>query len=176
MGRLIERTRNRGIVGRSGTWKQLGVSVAGIVWFSSLCGQILWNGLGLLITDDDVPWLDHEALSVSPTIACFRTLLSTFAMPRSCSVLTNTRARPVLILGLLSLWWHPKLQEKLERKQGRVCGLAEYYKIQIISLVVRAAGSYWISTSGQFADSARLRGVHLFLGMLTILVNMIVQS
>lgn len=171
MGRLIERTRNRGIVRRSGEWKRWLVMLGGIAWLSSILGLLLWNGLGLLTTDDEVPWLDQEGLSVSSASACYRIFLFSLEAPRSCSLLANETARFALIVGLLSLWWHPRLQEKLERKQGRVCGLAEYYKIQITSLIVRGALWYWSSTSSQSADSGKLRGVHFFSGMLTVLVS-----
>lgn len=154
-----------------GSWKRLIVSTGGFLWFLSIAGQLLWNGIGLLGPTDNYHFND-ERLSISDIGACYQSLLLPSGSSQNCSPLANVLARYVLLLGLFSAWWHPMIKRRLDRRQGQLVGLSDYYKMQATSLIIRGVASYWISTSGQASDPEKLRGVHLFLGISTILVSL----
>ncbi|KAL9124263.1 MAG: hypothetical protein Q9217_006392 [Psora testacea] len=67
-----------------------------------------------------------------------------------------------LCMGLLSIWWHPKLRQKVEKRYGKLAGLSDYYKMQVLTLAVQCLAWYWITRTG-LPDARLDRAVHLFM-------------
>lgn len=134
----------------------------------SIAGQVAWDGLTLLSYGQGYGELIDEDVASGST--CLDEAMRGFALPPDCTTLGNLVAPYALLLGILSFWWNPKLQEKLNRTGGRIVGKSEYYKLQAIFLVARClAWVYLVELPGQEAASQATKGVHgalLFFGAL----------
>lgn len=150
------------------TWKRLAVSTGAIGWYTSLAGQVLWDLGGALaneredgLRDDDasssiLPCLARSWISRQPTVACYQQF--------------DALAGLALGLGFLSIWWNPRFKEKLDRGGGRILGLSEYYKIQMIFLVIRCVSWAVFTRSLYDLDASTRRAMHSFLIMFSMIV------
>lgn len=169
--------RSKGSSDRGGyrrwTWKRLALSIGSVAWHTSIAGQILWNLGGALTTvegderEDD--GLSGDASSFIPT--CLARSWSSGRTSFVCSRQLDAMAGLALGLGLLSVWWNPRFQERLDRGSGRLLGLTEYYKLQIIFLVLRV-GSYVALTRSPIYDfdAQTMRAMHTFMTIFTLIV------
>lgn len=74
-----------------------------------------------------------------------------------------------LLLGVVSSWWNPVLQETLRRKGGRAVGTAEFYKLQGILLIVRCVT--WRYLPGAELSEQMVKAAHLSLLVLALIVS-----
>ncbi|KAL6714945.1 hypothetical protein ACLMJK_007205 [Lecanora helva] len=162
--RLMERTRGGG-VSRSDTtrWKCLLVFLGGTTWSLSIAGQIVWDGVALLSQENHSGVsLDAEVPSIQS--ACLHQVMRGSALPSDCASLMNTLARFALLLGLISFWWNPKLQERLTKAGGRILGKSEYYKLQAVLLAARCLSYvYTMDMPREASTSQAVKGIHLAL-------------
>ena len=146
-------------------WQRLFVFLGGLLWSLSIAGQLAWDGFNLVpnpgageLTDEDV------TLSVS---RCLQGIVQGAPPFPTCSGLADSLAGVALALGVVSVWWNPRLQEKLTRVGGRITGKAEFYKLQAILLAARSLAFWWISNDE--SNPLMTKGVHgsmLFFGIL----------
>ena len=167
--RMMERTRGGKVARGQSGWKSVLVFLGGVAWCLSIAGQATWDVVALLWSELDHGDLVDEDLSLSNS-ECIRRAMRGSALSAGCNVLVDPVARFALVLGLLSFWWNPKLQERLSRPGGRMVGLTEYYKLQAILLIARCLA--WIYLTGIPNDkltSQTIKGIHgalLFFGAL----------
>ena len=171
--RMMERSRAIGGYQGAWSWKILLVSAGALCWYTSQVGQLLWNAKGAFATNHET-FLAEE----SPDLlsACLWKL-DQFSDTRACSELYNSIAGIALDLGLLSIWWNPRLSDKIRRESGRILGLQEYYKLQIIFLLVRFFSSTVLIRSPFYGlDVQMTKAGHSFMLIFTILVSSTIQS
>lgn len=138
-------------------------------YWTSIAGQLCWDAWSALATEE----LHYSrALSSSPTVSAWiqRIAQNPFA-PSSRAIDLAPYARLSLVAGILTLWYNPKLRLKVEGRGGRFVGLGEYYKVQLIVMVVRCA--FWAmlkdpASSG--LEPALPPALHLFMILFTVLV------
>ncbi|KAL4881458.1 Ima1 N-terminal domain-containing protein [Aspergillus karnatakaensis] len=154
---------------RRWNWRSLLVLAGAVSYWASVVGQIAWNMTGALSVDE--PFLDTGTPLLSRSaMSLFQQTAHTFRLPSYCDIDLAPYAGLSLVAGILSLWWNPKLRLKVEGRGGRFLGLGEYYKAQLIILVVRCA--FWAvlkdpSSSG--LDANLPPALHLFMAVFTIL-------
>ena len=152
-------------------WKLAAVAVGGIAWHLSLLGQFSWHLLNAATTCHVEDGLQDAETTVS-FINCLRQNLQNSHVPSTCSQVYSSGAGYMLYLGLVSVWWNPRLDKIVNPRPDRIIGMSEYYKLQIIFLVVRFAGwgvLVWNLSSD--SDTQTAKGVHTFLLVFIILVS-----
>ncbi|KAL3463204.1 Ima1 N-terminal domain-containing protein [Aspergillus heterothallicus] len=154
---------------RQWNWRSLLVLVGALCYWISITGQLAWDLTSALTIDESLSVADGISMtySVGP---CFSNLLQTYRLPRHCVVDMVPHAGFALVAGILSLWWNPKLRLKVEGRGGRFMGLGEYYKVQLIVMVVRCA--FWAvlsdpSSSG--LDPTLPPALHSFMVLFTVI-------
>lgn len=158
--RMMDRTRGYGIQYRDTSWASPLVSLAGIGWFLSLAGQILWDGLSLFESTEESHGLRDVQDSASGS-TCLQQVMRGSGSISGCSELLYSAVGLALLLGVLSSWWNPVLQETVRRKGGRAVGTAEYYQLQGILLTVRCAT--WWYLPGSALSVEMTKAAHLSL-------------
>ncbi|KAL4781879.1 Ima1 N-terminal domain-containing protein [Aspergillus varians] len=154
---------------RQWNWRSLLVFAGAICYWASISGQLVWDMTSVLPADeplrdlDDLPAFFSIASSIHETLHAYR-------LPSHCPIDLEPYAGLCIVAGILSLWWNPKLRLKVEGRGGRFMGLGEYYKVQLIVIVVRSA--FWAvlrdpSSSG--LDATLPPALHLFMILFTIL-------
>lgn len=77
-----------------------------------------------------------------------------------------------LILGAFALWWNPKLRLKVEGHHGRLIGLREYYRIQIVALMVRFMAWAGLQDPAITGLHPHLNpSIHAFVAIFTLIVS-----
>lgn len=168
---MMERSKGGDRSYRRWTWKRLALSIGSVAWHMSIAGQVLWNLGGALTVKGGKreDGLSSDASSFIPT--CFARSWNSGQTTFVCSQAFDTMAGLALGLGLLSIWWNPRFQETLERGRGRILGLTEYYKLQVIFLVLRVGSYVALSRSPIYDFDARtMRAMHSFMIIFTLIV------
>ncbi|KAK1138753.1 hypothetical protein N8T08_002018 [Aspergillus melleus] len=172
--RMMERSKEGRAArqARNWNWRSLLVFAGAIGSWTSIAGQLSWDLWSALAVADDDSLRDPDAFGQpSPSIvSCASQALWTRQLPSDCMVDLAPYAGLSLIAGILSLWYNPKLRLKVEGRGGRFVGLGEYYKVQLIVMVVRCV--FWgvlrdPSSSG--LDPSLPSALHWFMILFTVL-------
>ena len=135
------------------------------MWALSWAGQIAWDLLGLMAI--------HAGLKIGPLIqqtllGALRQLVLDREISPNLNDLVPPMARYALLLGIFSVWWNPRLKEKMKRKGARMVGIGDYYVQQLIFLAVRGAVLYWITSQTNIEQEQAL---HLFMLFFSLAVS-----
>ncbi|OJD11422.1 hypothetical protein AJ78_07805 [Emergomyces pasteurianus Ep9510] len=136
--RMMENSRdgrhNRRAHGWS--WRSMLVFAGAVCFWVSVAGQLAWNLMWAIASGNTPRDLESDA-SLSLVSFCFDRIWKRQPLFDRCASALTPFAGLALFLGMLSIWWNPKLRHKVEGRGGRLTGMGEYYKVQIIVLVVR---------------------------------------
>ncbi len=166
--RMMDRTRGYGIQYRDAGWGSPLITLAGVGWFISSAGQFLWNGLSLFESTKEHHGLRDVQVSSSGS-ACLYQVMRGSGSISNCTELLHSASGLALLLGILSSWWNPMLQETSRRKGVRAVGTAEFYRLQFMLLIIRWA-TWWYLPS--YDLNAEMTGAaHLSLLVLTGIVS-----
>ena len=144
--RMMDRTRGYGIQYRNAGWKSPLVTLGGVGWFLSLAGQILWDGLSLFESTEERPGLRDAQARASGSM-CLQQVMKGSIPIADCTELLCSAVGLALVLGVLSSWWNPVLQETSKRKGGRAVGTTEFYQLQVMFLAIRCLTWWYIPGS-----------------------------
>ncbi|KAL4760790.1 uncharacterized protein BDW70DRAFT_160465 [Aspergillus foveolatus] len=154
---------------RQWNWRSLLVFAGAICYWASIAGQLAWDLTNALPVDKSLR--DSDGFSTSHVVVPrIRQVLQTLHLPTDGPADLGPYAGLSLVAGIFSLWYNPKLRLKVEGRGGRFLGLGEYYKVQLIVMVVRCA--FWAvlrdpSSSG--LDATLPPALHLFMFFFTVL-------
>ncbi|KAM5467846.1 hypothetical protein MauCBS54593_005124 [Microsporum audouinii] len=119
-------------------WKSLLVSTGAFAFWSSVAGQLVWDVVAFASSAHQLQDTGMASLLMSSIARqCVTSVMQNRGVPGECAAFLAPYAGLSLILGAFSLWWNPKLRLKVEGHHGRLIGLQEYYRIQIVTLMVR---------------------------------------
>ena len=168
---MMEQTRGSGRRRQVWGWKSAAAAAGGAVWYLSLLGQFAWHLISTLKAKEELDGLqDTEPLS--PLSSCLRQDLKNPYVASVCSEAYSSAAEYALCLGLLSIWWNPRLKEKFMPRHSRVTGTSEYYKLQAIFLAVRFAAWRVLGKIPTFDFNTQMaKGIHAFMLVFIILVS-----
>ena len=146
-------------------WREWGTTIGGFLWWISRLVQIGWHGLGSMQSGDE----DGLIAPLIPTWKnCSMVLIKDYNVTMACSArLGEGPIYFALWMGLLSIWWHPRLRETLHRRYGQLKGLRDYYVMQVISLTVGTAVWCW-QTRMSHTDAKVHQGLHFFMIVFSI--------
>ena len=167
--RMMEQTRGTGTRRQGWGWKSTAVSVGSAAWYLGLFGQFSWHCVNILKVDEDSDGL-YEAV-ISPSLSkCLRQDVQNPSIAPACAYVYSSAVGFALCLGLLSIWWNPRLKQQLEPKRGRIIGMGEYYKFQVIFLAVRF--TVWSALSKTLTfDIQTAKGIHAFMLVFMVLAS-----
>lgn len=152
-------------------WRSILVFTGAICFWASVAGQLAWNLMGAMVAGNTFQDLDSD-LSLSLVPFCFDKMWKRQPVFDECSSALTPFAGLALFLGMLSIWWNPKLRHKVEGRGGRLTGMGEYYKVQIIVLVVRFVAWACLQDPSITGLNPRLApGIHGFMSIFTIIVS-----
>ncbi len=166
--RMMDRTRGYGIQYRNPSWSSPLVTLGGVGWFLSVAGQILWGGLSLFEPMEESHGL-RDAQDPASGSGCLQQVMRGSGSMSDCTELLHQAVGLALLLGVLSSWWNPVLQETLRRKGGRAVGTAEFYQIQGMLLIVRCVT--WWYLPGFALNVQKTKAAHLSLLVLAAIVG-----
>ncbi|KAL9100401.1 MAG: hypothetical protein Q9163_004223 [Psora crenata] len=160
LGRVMQRLGGKRVV-QEAWWKGWGIFLGGLIWWASWLGELGWHGLGLL---------DDEWYGLLPTmVTSLKSRATGFVDTLEVTPASFAQGGKIaLCMAVLSIWWHPRLREKLDRKYGKLRGLSDYYKLQALTLAARWLVWYWIARSSS-PDPSLYRPVHLFMMVFSII-------
>ncbi|KAL8817977.1 MAG: hypothetical protein Q9191_008037, partial [Dirinaria sp. TL-2023a] len=165
---MVEQTRNgQSKRLRPWGWQDNVVALAAVCWWMSLLAQLGWHALSVIKWTDEPAGLraqDFPSDSSVPLPECVRRSLVPGPLEPACAQSYSTLTAQALYLGLLSAWWNPRLRQKLRGNVGRMVGLVEYYKLQVVFLLLRAAAWGLLAHSSAFgSDTKHARATHSFM-------------
>ena len=169
--RMMDRTR-RGQHGNSWDWKQLLVKFGLFLWCASSAGQISWHAMGALTITQEPDILQDENLATSLG-SCFQRGLHLQHVDPGCARVYHPFAGLALVIGALSIAWNPKLGERLRRKEGRLIGLTEYYKLQALLLAMKIVAWLALGSGSSFdLEFQTTKAAHAIMIVFSILVRL----
>ena len=169
--RMMDRTRGHGIQYRNASWGSPLVTLGGVGWFLSLAGQVLWDGLSLFESTKERHGLQDLKDSLDPVSGsmCLQQVMRGSGSIFDCTELLYSAVGLALLLGVLSSWWNPVLQETLRRKGGRAVGTTEFYRLQGMLLIIRFVTWRYLPGSGLTVQMTK--AAHLSLLVLAAIVS-----
>ncbi|MCJ1434918.1 hypothetical protein MMC27_004288 [Xylographa pallens] len=164
--RMMDKSRSAKRSQYTWSWRHIVVHAGGAGWLLGLMGQILWNALSASANvdgdspDDTVPILLQNWLQQ--------------ITGADCTNLAEPLASVSLVLGFLSIWWNPRLSNKMSGQVGRLIGLSEFYKLQGILNLTRLLAWYSIGKDhGLYLDSSTTKAVHAIMLVFNLVVSFI---
>ncbi|PGH27534.1 hypothetical protein AJ80_00775 [Polytolypa hystricis UAMH7299] len=167
--RMMERSRGGRHRAHGWNWRSLLVATGAVSFWASVAGQLAWNLAGSIATEHLGMETQDSVSLFSITTSCVRQGLKHRQIADECTSVVTPYAGLALFLGVASIWWNPRLRHKVEGK-GRITGMREYYKIQIVVLVVRFVA--WACLQDQSITGLDPRlppAIHAFMGLFTII-------
>ncbi|KAJ5224109.1 Protein of unknown function DUF2349 [Penicillium chermesinum] len=132
--KAARRTRER-------SWQSLLVYAGAFGYWTSVLGQLVWDIASILTATAPTDDLSMSSDTSMHLWSCAVQTIEIYRIPQECALDMSSSAGTALVVGVLSLWWNPKLRAKINGRSGRFTGLGEYYQIQFIALVVRCV--FW---------------------------------
>ncbi|EAS33008.3 uncharacterized protein CIMG_04032 [Coccidioides immitis RS] len=173
--RMMEQSRDGRAVRnqRKWRWRSLFVSTGAVAFWTSIAGQLSWNIMGC-IADITLPAEDQQPAQLSKALlgSCLDEGRLHRRVQSECALALQPYAGLALVLGVLSLWWNPKLRYKVDGRSGRISGAREYYRIQIVTLVVRFVAWTALQDTSITALNPKLTpAIHTFMAFFTLITT-----
>lgn len=138
--RMMERSRARRVASTWG-WRSLLVTLGALFFWASTMGQLAWNLVVLMENPKQSSSLAGTALA-SRLVTCAAQVFKDSKTESGCATAFAPIGFIAIVFGLLSSWWNPKWQHKLQGCEGRLTGLLEYYQMNTAVLLARFG--FWI--------------------------------
>lgn len=168
--RMMERSRGGGRDGGFWNWKNPIISLGAIGWCTSLAGQLLWDIQGVLMANREEIVGEDDSSSISTCLQRGWTILH---VTSNCSMKYDSAAGLTLGLGLLFIWWNPRLKEKSRKGGVRMVGKAEYYQLQLMLLFLRFASWSVLRSPTYHSDARIVKAVHSLMLAITLVLTVI---
>ena len=174
--RKIEATRNgaRRTLPQSWGWRRMLIFTGGVTWLTSLLLQGLWHIHAARVQQEPDDGLTGDTPDVTPK----RFLRSCVLLKddTDCLPLVTYLVRVSLLMAVGSIWWNSQLWKKTLGTWARLVGLDDYYRLQLVILLVRTA-AWWALQHNTYKRLNReaLRACHLFmLAFITLVSSMVI--
>ena len=137
--RMMDKTRSFRSSPYEWKWRHIIVYAGAFGWWVGLLGQIYWNFLGVVAKRGGELREDMASGSLK---GCLQRGLSIGWNGTDCVDSAQSLATLTLVSGLLTIWWNPCLASKLHGRPGRMVGLSEFYRLQVILALCRLLAWY----------------------------------
>ena len=169
--RLMERSRRRRIAYRWG-WRSLVVSAGG---FAQLLSFITYTGWTCAVVSSGLQENSMFDIQSNTVLSCSWTYARTRHVLIGCIRPFSDLAGLGLLFGLVSIWWNPQWQYKLQENDGRLRGLTRYYRVQALGLLVRF-GVWVVSHDFEVNGPRTLWALHVVTAPLLFLLMVILLT
>lgn len=169
--RMMERSREGGRDAGGWSWKSFIISLGAIGWGLSLAGQLVWDIQGVVVANREET-IGEDSSSIW---TCLQKSWTVLPVTSDCSKKYNSAAGLALGLGLLFIWWNPKLKEKSRKGGGRIVGKAEYYNLQMMLILLRSASWFVLRSPTYDSDARTVKAVHSLMFVITTVVGNAIQ-
>ena len=166
--RMMDRTRGYGISYRDANWITPLVALGGVGWFLSQAAQTVWDGLSLLESVEPHHNLPYVQKFASGSV-CLQRVSEGIGSVSDCTETLYSAAGWSLLLGILTSWWNPMLNETMRRRSVRAVGTAEFYRLQGILLIIKS--TTWWYLPGYDLGTHQTKALHMFLLVLAAIVS-----
>lgn len=108
----------------------------------------MWHLLGLI----PISSTQYDLKSHSPVVllACSLHAVFTTKLQSECLAGFSSLEKIGLLFGLGSIWWHPKLSDKLHSPFIQLIGYHDYFSLQGLALALRTV--FWWNLRGEYRD------------------------
>ncbi|KAF2809695.1 uncharacterized protein BDZ99DRAFT_346695, partial [Mytilinidion resinicola] len=173
MRRALQQTRQNGVFDTaSWGWKNIVVFAGGQAYILNLVLCLLWHTFGALLTaepEDGMSPVDTPSYQM-----CFTQAATQYGVEPACFSLVLPLAKYAFILAICSVWWNSALQNWVRRSRGRMVGLGDHLKLQLIVLAVRAASLWYLQEVGVMAMALHVfKAGHTFMIIFILLTSII---
>ena len=171
--RMMEKTRSSPTAQKVYGWRYVVVNLGACGWWANFCGQIIWHTMGTLVA----PSGGLRAVDGNASImGCLGQAIDERQVEERCLGSGRPPASFALLLGLLSIWWNPCLKIKIKGTGGRMTGLGEYYKLQMLGLAVDTVALYilWDGTESRL-EQQTMKALHAIMLAFTLAVCMVAE-
>ncbi|KAK4549696.1 hypothetical protein LTR36_004997 [Oleoguttula mirabilis] len=168
----------RGMRDDWGKWSmRVLLNLVGMVYYASLLAQVAWHAYAIFTTifsaGTDKPTATDFAFDATPRDCVRLTLGMRFNQP--CYQLLGTYMTRALITSACLLWYNPGLKAWYHHthRMEAVTGQAEYFRMQVVMLAVRAVAYYKLSDPAVTASltTQQLLAAHAFMMMFMAIVQ-----
>ncbi|QSS51409.1 DUF2349 superfamily domain-containing protein [Histoplasma capsulatum var. duboisii H88] len=151
------------------SWRSMIVFAGAVCFWASVAGQLAWNLMGTMVAGNAPQNLESD-LSLRLVPFCVDRLWKHQPLFGECSSVLTPVAALALSLAILSIWWNPKLRLKVDGRGGRLTGLGEYYKAQIVVLVIRFVAWACLQDPSITGLNPKIApAIHGFMGIFTVI-------
>lgn len=168
--RMMERSRRTGVRKAEHLWNPWGlIQILGhSCWMLGLACQILWDIWSVLFIQDESVTL---GLSDNTSLWQFSRDAVTDESTLGSVLRSTSLGGYGLLLSGISIWWLPQNVYKAKSAKGRVRGIIDYYKVQVISFGARLL--LWLLADDYLTrfDASSQKGIHLVMIIFTSLVR-----
>ncbi|KAF2467045.1 uncharacterized protein BDR25DRAFT_267847 [Lindgomyces ingoldianus] len=116
-------------------WLLRVVFAAKWIYYASVAVGIVWHLFGIMLQSDT----GSGAATVFDWPLCLEQALTAFAVERFCfnSPPVMLQIKYTLVADLLTFWWNPQLETKINRAGGRMRGLTSQWLLRLVVVAVR---------------------------------------
>ena len=138
-----------------------------VAWFTAALSQLLWHGLAALEQESDGLVNDSTNLK-----HCLLSAISQHEGAASCTTQLHGWAIKACLLGLLAIWWNPVMRR---RWIDRAVGVADFYRFQVIIIIVRASSLYFFGPQKHHEiEPQGVKAIHTFLFAFNVVVSYVI--
>ena len=167
----MEKTRSSPVTQKVWGWRDVVVCLGACGWWASFCGKIIWHTMGILATPSGGLRAVDGDFSI---MGCLGQAIDERKVEEQCLSSGRPAASFALLLGFLFIWWNPCLKIKIKGTGGRMTGLSEYYKLQMLGLTISAMALsiLWDNTTS-LLEQQTIKALHAVMAAFTFAVCLI---
>lgn len=160
--RLMDKSRARRSANRGNaiTFSGSLESMGKFLWYMGLLGQLLWHITALAASTTHI----YPAMLDYPLPTFISTPLTTLSEITTSIPISSNLGRWSLVCSAASFWWNPKFKYLNKGFMNHIKGFGDWYKYQVLLLVVRGL-CYFSMGTGILADPSATptRTAHVFI-------------
>ena len=148
------------------SWRQttLLTLCGSIAWFVAVFTQLLWHGLGALQQESD--GLVNDSIDLK---YCLLSAVTHREVATKCTEQIYEWTVKACLLSLLTIWWNPVMRR---RWIDRAVGVAEFYRLQVIIVILRGASLYFLGAQRRHEiEPQGVKAIHAFLFIFNVVVS-----
>ncbi|KAF2142297.1 uncharacterized protein K452DRAFT_286733 [Aplosporella prunicola CBS 121167] len=172
--RLMDRTKRADFRKQPAAvpWQSWVLFWAGIAWRVSVATHLVWSAAGAMVSFK--AWDPKDRTPLQSYYTCGVQARKHGEVEPLCVSTFNPEMQLALVLALGSFWWNSKLSAKFNGAIGRLRGLGDHMKLQVLVLLVRGV-SWWVlrDPAETKLTQPMYRALHLFVASFLLVTSVV---